>query len=57
LASRRARDSRCALVDTLAADPTVTRYLTREDLERHLSPEPYVAAARALVERVVRKNT
>jgi len=57
LASRRARGSGCTLIDALAADPTVTRYLTREDLERHLSPEPYVAAARALVERVVRKNT
>jgi 3-carboxy-cis,cis-muconate cycloisomerase len=57
LASRRARDSRCTLIDALASDPTVTRYLTRKDLERHLSPEPYVAAARALVERVVRKNT
>jgi 3-carboxy-cis,cis-muconate cycloisomerase len=57
LASRRARDSRCTLIDALASDPTVARYLTRKDLERHLSPEPYVAAARALVERVVRKNT
>jgi len=53
LAARRARDTRCTLVDALAADPTVTRHLRREDLERHLSDEPYVAAARALVQRVV----
>jgi len=53
LAARRARDAGCALIDVLAADPAVTRYLTREDLERHLSPERYVAAARALVERVI----
>jgi len=57
LASRRARDSRCTLIDALAADRTVTRYLTRDDLERHLSPEPYVAAARALVERIVGKDS
>jgi 3-carboxy-cis,cis-muconate cycloisomerase len=53
LAARRARDSGCTLIDALAADPAVTRHLTREDLERHLSPERYVAAARALVERVI----
>jgi 3-carboxy-cis,cis-muconate cycloisomerase len=53
LAARRARDSGCTLIDALAADPAVTGHLTREDLERHLSPERYVAAARALVERVI----
>jgi 3-carboxy-cis,cis-muconate cycloisomerase len=56
LAARRARDGGCTLIDALAADPVVARYLTREDLERHVSPEPYVAAARALVERVVGKD-
>jgi 3-carboxy-cis,cis-muconate cycloisomerase len=56
LAARRARDGGCTLIDALAADPAVTRYLTREDLERHLSPERYVAAARALVERVIGKD-
>ena len=55
VAARRARDGRCTLFETLASDPAVMRYLTREDLERHLSLEPYVAAARALVERVVGK--
>jgi adenylosuccinate lyase len=53
LAARRAREAGCTLIDALAADPAVTRYLRREDLERHLSPERYVAAARALVERVI----
>jgi 3-carboxy-cis,cis-muconate cycloisomerase len=56
LAARRARDGGCTLIDALAADPAVTRYLTREDLERHLSPERYVAAARALVERLIGKD-
>ncbi len=56
LAARRARESGSALIDALAADPAVTRYLTREDLERHLSPERYVTAARALVERVIGKD-
>jgi 3-carboxy-cis,cis-muconate cycloisomerase len=53
LAARRARQTGSALIDALAADSAVTRYLTRADLEQHLSPERYVAAARALVERVV----
>ena len=57
LAARRAGNGGCTFIDALAADPVVTRYLTRQDLERHLSPEPYVAAARALVERVVGKDT
>jgi 3-carboxy-cis,cis-muconate cycloisomerase len=56
LAARRAREAGSTLRDALAADPEVTRYLTREDLERHLSPERYVAAARVLVERVVGKD-
>jgi 3-carboxy-cis,cis-muconate cycloisomerase len=53
VAARRARERGSTLVDALAADPAVTRYLTREDLERHLSPDRYVAAARAIVERVI----
>jgi 3-carboxy-cis,cis-muconate cycloisomerase len=57
LAARRTRDGGCTLIEALAADPAVTRHLSREDLERHLSHEPYVAAARALVERVVGKAT
>ena len=53
LAARRARDARTTLIDALAADPAVTRHMTRADVERHLSPERYIAAARALVERVI----
>ena len=56
LAARRAGNGGGTFIDALAADPVVTRYLTRQDLERHLSPEPYLAAARALVERVVGKD-
>ena len=56
LAARRAREAGSTLIDALASDPAVTRYLTREDLERHVSPERYVAAARALVERVIGKD-
>ena len=53
VAARRARERGSTLIDILAADPAVSRYLTRDDLERHLSPERYVAAARTLVERVI----
>jgi 3-carboxy-cis,cis-muconate cycloisomerase len=52
-AADRVRAGRGTLAEVLAADPVVTRYLTRTDIERYLSPERYVAAARALVERVV----
>jgi 3-carboxy-cis,cis-muconate cycloisomerase len=41
--------------DALAGNPAVTRHLTRADIDRHLSPEGYVGAVRALVERVVRR--
>jgi 3-carboxy-cis,cis-muconate cycloisomerase len=43
------------LADALASDPAVTRYLTRDEIDRHLSAESYVGAVRALVERVVRR--
>jgi 3-carboxy-cis,cis-muconate cycloisomerase len=56
LAARRARDGGSTLIDALGADSAVTRHLTRADLARHLSPEPYVAAARALVQRIVGKD-
>jgi 3-carboxy-cis,cis-muconate cycloisomerase len=39
--------------DALANDPDVARHLTRADIDRHLSPERYVGAVRALVDRVV----
>jgi 3-carboxy-cis,cis-muconate cycloisomerase len=49
----RARHDGSMLADALAADPVVMRHLTRADIDRHLAPEQYVGAARALVERVV----
>lgn len=42
------------LADALAADPDITRYLTRADIDRHLTPEHYLGAARELVERALR---
>jgi 3-carboxy-cis,cis-muconate cycloisomerase len=42
------------LADALAANPEVTRYLARADIDRHLTPEHYVGAARELVERALR---
>ena len=53
-AAQRARQGG-SLADALAGDPAVTRHLTRADIDRHLSPENYVGAVRALVERVVRR--
>jgi 3-carboxy-cis,cis-muconate cycloisomerase len=55
-AARRARSDGGTLGDALAADPAVARHLTRADIDRHLAPERYVGAVRALVERVVRRN-
>ena len=56
-AVHRARGGGCTLVEALAADPAVTQHLTRADIERHLSPDRYVGAARTLVERVVGQIT
>ena len=55
-AARRVRDSGGTLGDALAADPAVTRYLSRPEIDRHLAPERYVGAVRALVDRVVRRS-
>ena len=54
-AARRARGGG-TLADALAADPAVARYLTRAEIERHLSPTRYIEAARAVVERVVERS-
>jgi 3-carboxy-cis,cis-muconate cycloisomerase len=51
--AKRVRTSGGTLADALAADPAVTRHLTRAEIDRHLSPERYIGAARALVERVL----
>jgi 3-carboxy-cis,cis-muconate cycloisomerase len=53
-AAQRAREGG-TLADALARDSAVTRHLTRAEIDRHLSPENYVGAVRALVERVVRR--
>jgi 3-carboxy-cis,cis-muconate cycloisomerase len=53
-AAQRARGG-VTFADALAGNPAVTRHLTRADIDRHLSPERYVGAVRALVERVVRR--
>ena len=55
-AARRMRASGGTLGDALAADPAVTRYLSRAEIDRHLAPERYVGAVRALVDRVVRRS-
>jgi 3-carboxy-cis,cis-muconate cycloisomerase len=54
-AARRVRDGNETLADVLAADPRVTRHLSASDIDRTLAPEHYVGAARALVDRTVRR--
>ena len=49
----RMRTTGGTLADALASDPVVTGHLTRAEIDRHLSPDHYVGAARALVERVL----
>ena len=56
-AARRVRMNAGTLADALAADPAVTRYLSRADIDRHLEPEGYLGAARALVERVLSQSS
>ena len=53
-AARRVRADGGTFGNALAADPAVTRYLSRAEIDRHLAPERYVGAVRALVDRVVR---
>ena len=52
-AVHRARAASGTLAEALATDPAVTRHLTRAEIDRHLTPEHYLGAARALVERVL----
>ncbi len=56
-AAHQAQAAGGTLADALATDPAVTRHLTRAEIDRHLSPEHYVGAARALVERVLARST
>jgi 3-carboxy-cis,cis-muconate cycloisomerase len=53
-AARRVRADGGTFGDALAADPAVVRYFSRAEIDRHLAPERYVGAVRALVDRVVR---
>jgi 3-carboxy-cis,cis-muconate cycloisomerase len=53
VAVEHARTSGGTLAEALAADPAVTRHLSADDIERQLSAEQYVGAARVLVERVL----
>ena len=52
-ASRRARTERMSLAQALAADPSVSRWMTLEQIEQRLAPESYLGEARAFVERVL----
>lgn len=52
-ASRRARTDGISLADALAADPSVTCWMTSEEIERRLAPDSYLGEARAFVERVL----
>ena len=55
-AARRMRTNGGTLGDALAADPAVTRYFPRAEIDRRLAPERYVGAVRVLVDRVVRRS-
>jgi 3-carboxy-cis,cis-muconate cycloisomerase len=52
-AARRARIDGIPLAEALAADPAVTRWMTRDEIERRLAPESYLGESRAFVERVL----
>ena len=52
-ASRRAIRDGISLADALAADPEVMRHMARDEIERRLSPDAYLGAARTFVERVL----
>jgi len=52
-ASRRARTDGNSLAEALAADPAVTRWMTRDEIDRRLAPESYLGEACTFVERVL----
>ena len=52
-ASRRARVDGISLGGALAADPAVSCWMTRDEIERRLAPESYLGEARTFVERVL----
>ena len=52
-ACRRAADERRPLIDVLGDDPVVTRHLDRAAIARRLSPDHYLGATHAFIERVL----
>ena len=52
-ARRRAVREGVTLAAALATDPEVLRHMTRDEIDRHLTPEAYLGAARTFVERVL----
>ena len=52
-ACRRAVDERRPLADVLGDDPVVTRHLDRAEIARRLSPDHYLGATHAFIERVL----
>ena len=52
-ACHRAADEHRPLADVLGDDPVVMRYLDRAEIARRLSPDHYLGAAHAFIERVV----
>ena len=55
-ASRRAVRERTSLAEALAADPDVTRHMARDEIERALTPDEYLGAARTFIERVLARR-
>lgn len=56
-ASKRALRTDTTLAEALAADAEVTRFLTPAELQKRLSPEGYLGAARTFVERVLARSS
>ena len=52
-ACRRAADEGRPFAEVLGDDPVVTRHLDRADIARRLSPDQYLGATRAFIERVL----
>jgi 3-carboxy-cis,cis-muconate cycloisomerase len=56
-ASKRALRTGTTLAEALTADAEVTRFLTPAELQKRLSPEGYLGAARTFVERVLARSS
>ena len=55
-AARRAGAGGTTITEALAANPEVSRHFSRAEIDRHLLAEPYVGAARTIVERVLARR-